>query len=85
MALTLFSTTVVQRNYRAVYGVMFSHFTKCQNNFLLALGIITCVLMPLIGVFDSKHYPILHSCIAIAYFSFQMFYFSLFSFATYKA
>lgn len=59
---------VQQVNIRAFYKKLYGKISDSKNDFLLNLGIISCVALPLIGVFDEHQYGTIHGICAISFF-----------------
>ena len=55
-----FMLAVQQVNVRAVYKAMYGITPNSSNDYLLILGFIYCLSLPLVSIFDSKDFKFLH-------------------------
>lgn len=59
---------VQQVNIRAFYKKLYGIIPDSKNDFLLDLGIASCVALPLIGIFDEKNFLPMHITCAVIFF-----------------
>ena len=56
--------------YKALYGKV----SSSSNDTILLFGIIACISLPLVGLFDEKEFGTMHGITAVAFFASAMFY-----------
>jgi hypothetical membrane protein len=57
-----------QVNIRAFYKALYGIASDKTNDILYCLGFLSCISLPLIGVFDEKDYKLEHGLSAIVFF-----------------
>ena len=65
---TILMFGVQQVNIRAFYKKLYGLIPDSKNDKLFNLGMISCVALPLIGVFDEHQWPIPHGISAVFFF-----------------
>jgi hypothetical protein len=82
---TFFACSSLQILYRALFYKLGGIIGVRENDVLLIIGLLGCLFIPLIGLFDSKNFPHTHSFVAVTYFVLQYFYFLLIAVFIYLA
>lgn len=69
----ILSTTMMfgvqQVNIRAFYKKLYGVVSDGYNDFLIVLGGVSCLALPLIGVFDEHQWGKIHGFCAVVFFS----------------
>ncbi len=75
---TFYSFAVQQVNYRAYYKRLWNHVDPRLNDFMLLIGIVSCLTLPLISIFDDINFSTAHLILAFLFFgSVQLYSFIL--------
>lgn len=67
LLITILNWGVNQQNIRANYQMLYGKINDNYNDFLLILGYVSCIAMPLLGVFDMNKYYNIHYYLAITW------------------
>lgn len=68
---TIMTFGIQQVNIRAFYKKLYGKVSDCYNDFLIILGGLSCVTLPMIGVFDEHEFNPIHcTCAGIFFGSF---------------
>jgi hypothetical membrane protein len=59
---------IQQTNIRAFYKKLYGIIPDHENDNLMNIGLISCVALPLIGIFDEHKWPIPHGISAVTFF-----------------
>eukprot|EP00347_Sterkiella_histriomuscorum_P021372 403334206 len=81
---TIMMFGVQQVNIRAFYKKLYGKVSDCYNDFLMVLGILSCITLPLIGVFDEHEFNPIHCTCAGIFFGCFGFYCILLGRALYQ-
>ena len=61
-------------NIRAVYKALYDKVSPSSNDTMLILGLVACISLPLIGLFDEVNYLMIHGAMAGLFFGSAMIY-----------
>ena len=66
---TFFMLGIMQVNMRAYYKKVYGYISSTTNDILLAIGLLACFTLPMIGLFDDQDFLIVHLRFSTAFFT----------------